>query len=96
MDIHDDAHSDCKELILQGYSNGTSVEREQKASTWCQHEFKLNEEIGMVCHICGFVSTEIRDISAPFVSQTQNSTMLIFFYYIHQESPIRPSWLGKF
>lgn len=51
----------------QGFSNGTSVEPEQKESKWCQHEFKLNEEIGMLCHICGFVSTEIKDVSAPFM-----------------------------
>lgn len=75
MDIHDNANSDCKELILQGFSNGTSVEPEQQAGKWCQHEFKLNEEIGMLCHICGFVSTEIKDVSAPFVSQIPNSRM---------------------
>lgn len=84
MDIHDNAHSDCKELILQGFNNGPSVEPEQRAGNWCQHEFKLNEEIGMLCHICGFVSTEIKDVSAPFVSQIQNSSMLEYFYYILQ------------
>lgn len=84
MDIHNNAHSDCKEFTFQGLSNGTSLEPEQKASKWCRHEFKLNEEIGMLCHICGFVSTEIKDVSAPFVSQTQNSRMLEYFYCIFQ------------
>ena len=84
MNIHDNTHSDCQEFIFQGFSNGTSMEPEQKPSKWCKHEFKLNEEIGMLCHICGFVSTEIKDVSAPFVSQTQNSRMLEYFYCILQ------------
>lgn len=58
----------------QGLSNGTSLEPEQKASKWCRHEFKLNEEIGMLCHICGFVSTEIKDVSAPFMQHMSWST----------------------
>ncbi|XP_058007817.1 SNF2 domain-containing protein CLASSY 1 isoform X1 [Hevea brasiliensis] len=39
----------------------------QKSTEYCQHEFKLDEEIGILCHICGFVSTEVKYITAPFV-----------------------------
>ncbi|KAJ4978063.1 hypothetical protein NE237_008843 [Protea cynaroides] len=36
----------------------------------CQHKFKLDEEIGLVCKLCSFVSTEIRDMSLPFLQTT--------------------------
>ncbi|XP_061986540.1 SNF2 domain-containing protein CLASSY 2-like isoform X3 [Populus nigra] len=36
----------------------------------CQHEFKLDEEIGILCQICGFVKTEIKYVSAPFMEHT--------------------------
>lgn len=34
----------------------------------CQHDYRLNEEIGIICRSCGFVCTEIRYVSLPFVS----------------------------
>ena len=36
---------------------------------FCRHEFKLNEEIGILCQLCGYVSTEIKDVSPTFVSK---------------------------
>ncbi|XP_059666793.1 SNF2 domain-containing protein CLASSY 2-like [Cornus florida] len=33
----------------------------------CRHEYKLNEEIGIVCQLCGSVNTEIRDVCPPFL-----------------------------
>ncbi|XWS74759.1 hypothetical protein CRYUN_Cryun01aG0025300 [Craigia yunnanensis] len=44
-----------------------STESLRKSSGNCQHEFKLDEEIGVLCRICGFVSTEIKHVSAPFM-----------------------------
>ncbi|OMO75927.1 SNF2-related protein [Corchorus olitorius] len=44
-----------------------SAESLRKSSSNCQHEFKLDEEIGLLCRICGFVSTEIQHVSAPFL-----------------------------
>lgn len=35
----------------------------------CLHDYRLNEEIGIICRLCGFVSTEIKDVPPPFVSQ---------------------------
>lgn len=32
----------------------------------CDHDFQLNEEIGTVCRLCGFVETDIKDILPPF------------------------------
>ncbi|KAJ9160389.1 hypothetical protein P3X46_025796 [Hevea brasiliensis] len=43
------------------------TETKQKSTEYCQHEFRLDEEIGIYCRTCGFVSTEIRHFSAPFV-----------------------------
>lgn len=41
----------------------------KKGSKVCHHDFRLNEEIGIVCRLCGVVSTEIKDVPPPFVSQ---------------------------
>ncbi|KAK3229720.1 hypothetical protein Dsin_001601 [Dipteronia sinensis] len=35
----------------------------------CQHEFVTDEEIGIICRLCNFVTTEIRYVTAPFVQQ---------------------------
>ncbi|KAH7839896.1 hypothetical protein Vadar_010100 [Vaccinium darrowii] len=32
----------------------------------CRHEYKLDEEIGIVCQFCGYVSTEIKDVFPTF------------------------------
>lgn len=40
----------------------------------CQHDYRLNEQIGIVCRLCGFVSTEIKDVSPQLWSST-NSTL---------------------
>lgn len=45
-----------------------------KAKSVCQHEYKLNEEIGMCCRLCGDVATEIKHYSAPFVSETTRTS----------------------
>lgn len=36
----------------------------------CRHDYRLNEEIGIICRLCGFVSTEIKDVPPPFVSRS--------------------------
>ncbi|CAB4271008.1 unnamed protein product [Prunus armeniaca] len=54
----------------EGSQGSTSGGTAQKSGAGCRHEFRLNEEIGMVCLICGFVSIEIGDVSAPFVQNT--------------------------
>ncbi|XP_052187132.1 SNF2 domain-containing protein CLASSY 1-like [Diospyros lotus] len=33
----------------------------------CRHEYRLNEEIGILCRLCGFVSTEIKDVVPTFL-----------------------------
>ncbi|KAI3470924.1 hypothetical protein Pfo_027587 [Paulownia fortunei] len=34
----------------------------------CEHDYRLNEQVGTVCRMCGFVETEIKDILPPFIS----------------------------
>uniref|UniRef100_A0A7N0UEX2 Uncharacterized protein n=1 Tax=Kalanchoe fedtschenkoi TaxID=63787 RepID=A0A7N0UEX2_KALFE len=33
----------------------------------CEHQFKLDEEIGLLCRLCGYIVKEIRDITPPFM-----------------------------
>ncbi|XP_057820364.2 SNF2 domain-containing protein CLASSY 2 [Cryptomeria japonica] len=49
--------------------NSAEAEAEDDAySHFCisEHEFILDEEIGIICRICNFVKTEINNVSAPF------------------------------
>ncbi|CAH2072283.1 unnamed protein product [Thlaspi arvense] len=41
----------------------------EKAKSGCEHDYMLNEEIGLCCMLCGHVGTEIRHVSAPFAEQ---------------------------
>lgn len=36
----------------------------------CQHVFIIEDEIGILCRLCGYVITEIRDVSPPFMRQS--------------------------
>ncbi|KAK6145563.1 hypothetical protein DH2020_022383 [Rehmannia glutinosa] len=40
----------------------------KKSENVCKHDYILNEQVGTVCRLCGFVETEIKDILPPFVS----------------------------
>lgn len=45
------------------------VEKEEKSSVVCPHNYRLNEEIGICCIICGDVKIEIKYVFPPFVSE---------------------------
>lgn len=34
----------------------------------CQHDYRLNEQFGIICKLCGHVRSEIKDVSPSFVS----------------------------
>jgi DNA repair and recombination RAD54-like protein len=53
----------------------------KKLSESCQHEYKLDEEIGILCSRCGYVSSEIRDVSAPFVSLELMNAIIFFNFF---------------
>lgn len=54
--------------MLQGLKADESNENVEKPMNICPHDFKLDEEIGLICKLCGVVSTEVKDISPDFVS----------------------------
>ncbi|KAJ6740654.1 SNF2 DOMAIN-CONTAINING PROTEIN CLASSY 2 [Salix purpurea] len=56
--------------ILEDNEALVSTQTTQNSDGNCQHEFKLDEEIGILCQICGFVKTEIKYVSAPFMEHT--------------------------
>ncbi|CAL5363929.1 unnamed protein product [Camellia sinensis] len=43
------------------------AQNSSKHSGVCRHEYKINEEIGILCHLCGFVLTEIKDVTPTFL-----------------------------
>lgn len=49
-----------------------------KATGDCEHDYELNEEIGMCCRLCSHVGSEIKHVSAPFVSGKDNIVLHIF------------------
>ncbi|GFP86571.1 snf2 domain-containing protein classy 1 [Phtheirospermum japonicum] len=43
----------------------------QNGENFCKHDYILDEQVGTICQLCGFVETEIKDILPQFVSSTQ-------------------------
>ncbi|KAJ8769477.1 hypothetical protein K2173_002967 [Erythroxylum novogranatense] len=56
--------------LLEENEARISTQTMQNSGKYCKHEFKVDEEIGILCHICGFVKSEIKYVSAPFVEFT--------------------------
>lgn len=54
--------------MLQGPRADAANENAEKPMNICPHDFKLDEEIGIFCKLCGVVSTEVKDIAPDFVS----------------------------
>ncbi|KAJ4831855.1 hypothetical protein Tsubulata_017526 [Turnera subulata] len=50
-----------------------STETAKTMSKPCKHEFKLDEEIGILCSKCGFVKTEIKYVTSPFYERTSQT-----------------------
>lgn len=59
----------CLASLYMVEENAASAEENaEKDGRWfCCHEFKLDDEVGLLCPLCGFVLTEIRDFSPPFL-----------------------------
>ncbi|XP_061375050.1 SNF2 domain-containing protein CLASSY 1-like [Gastrolobium bilobum] len=55
----------------EGSNAANLAEKVEKPNETCQHDNRLDEQIGIYCLKCGYVTTEIRNISAPFVSQVE-------------------------
>ncbi|XP_057980606.1 SNF2 domain-containing protein CLASSY 1-like [Malania oleifera] len=52
--------------VSAGIVQKSSKDRRQ----FCQHIYKLDEELGILCQVCGFVSAEIKEVLPPFVQCT--------------------------
>lgn len=52
------------------------MSNEFMAKNVCSHDFKLDEEIGIICTLCGVVCTEIKDVSPPFVRKQHHHHFL--------------------
>ncbi|KAK7387481.1 hypothetical protein VNO78_28319 [Psophocarpus tetragonolobus] len=55
--------------VEMGSNGGSFAENTEEANHTCQHDFSLNEEIGIYCFKCGFVKTEIKYITPPFLEK---------------------------
>ncbi|CAN1812146.1 SNF2 domain-containing protein CLASSY 1 [Linum perenne] len=60
----------ASEYILDRAS-AKKVEKEGKSG--CLHEFKLDEEIGILCTICGYVKLEIKYVTPPFAENASSA-----------------------
>ncbi|PIM97824.1 DNA repair protein, SNF2 family [Handroanthus impetiginosus] len=49
-------------------STGNVQNPSKNGGNKCEHDFRLNEQVGTVCQLCGFVETEIKDILPPFTA----------------------------
>ncbi|CAM8916809.1 hypothetical protein QQ045_033143 [Rhodiola kirilowii] len=52
---------------VAGEPNESAKQCNEKNKRNCEHQFKLDEEIGLLCRLCGYVVDEIKDITPPFV-----------------------------
>ncbi|KAL8172373.1 hypothetical protein V2J09_024177 [Rumex salicifolius] len=61
-------------LYLEREAKNEAADEQGKSSeagvTPCQHTFEVDDEIGLLCSICGHVVTEIKDISPDFLHST--------------------------
>ncbi|CAK8566439.1 unnamed protein product [Lathyrus sativus] len=48
-----------------------STDTEKESKETCEHDFRLDEEIGIYCIRCGFVKTAIRDVSEPIMESSK-------------------------
>ncbi|CAN1812140.1 SNF2 domain-containing protein CLASSY 1 [Linum perenne] len=45
----------------------------EEGKSGCLHEFKLDEEIGILCTICGYVKLEIKYVTPPFAENASSA-----------------------
>ncbi|KAH1219705.1 SNF2 domain-containing protein CLASSY 3 [Glycine max] len=64
------------DMLLRGEEIGSQVdnigtnearENEENSASQCKHDTIFNEEIGIYCRWCGWIATEIKYITPPFV-----------------------------
>ncbi|KAJ0978349.1 hypothetical protein J5N97_013823 [Dioscorea zingiberensis] len=56
----------------------------------CQHEYKLDEEVGLICHMCKSVCTEIRYVWPPFLQNARG------FSFMEKGGKEEFDWIGSY
>ncbi|GFP96833.1 snf2 domain-containing protein classy 2 [Phtheirospermum japonicum] len=49
--------------------------KSEEETNKCEHDYLLDEQVGTVCRLCGFVETEIKDILPPFTETSHSAPM---------------------
>ncbi|KAL9332645.1 hypothetical protein ACSQ67_002255 [Phaseolus vulgaris] len=55
--------------IEEGSIGANFAENSEESNHTCQHDYRLYEEIGIYCFKCGFVKTEIKYVTPPFMKK---------------------------
>ncbi|CAN1812147.1 SNF2 domain-containing protein CLASSY 2 [Linum perenne] len=64
----------ASEYILEEDKDRASAKKvEKEGKSGCLHEFKLDEEIGILCTICGYVKLEIKYVTPPFAENASSA-----------------------
>ncbi|XP_020595669.1 SNF2 domain-containing protein CLASSY 1-like [Phalaenopsis equestris] len=56
-----------QEMDSETFDDGKVPLSCQDGDQACKHDFKLDEQIGIICQLCNFVHTKIRDVMPQFV-----------------------------
>ncbi|KAI0497260.1 hypothetical protein KFK09_020483 [Dendrobium nobile] len=56
-----------QEMDSEAFDNGTVPLSNEDGDQACKHDFKLDEQIGIICQLCNYVHTKIRDVMPQFV-----------------------------
>ncbi|KAG0498999.1 hypothetical protein HPP92_003690 [Vanilla planifolia] len=62
-----------QELEFETYG-GSVLNSNEDGDQECNHDFKLDEQIGIICQLCNFVQTDIRDVMPQFVTSDRWNT----------------------
>lgn len=65
------------------FDDGTVPLSSEDGDLACKHDFKLDEQIGIICQLCNYVHTKIRDIMPEFVSLYCRKISLFKFFYFN-------------
>lgn len=66
----------------EAFDNGTVPLSNEDGDQACKHDFKLDEQIGIICQLCNYVHTKIRDVMPQFVSPCRGTSFFKMFVSI--------------
>ncbi|KAL2955351.1 hypothetical protein AAZX31_18G023400 [Glycine max] len=56
----------------EGSNSANFAKTTEESNSTCPHDYRLSEEIGIYCYKCGFVKTEIKYITPPFIEMQRS------------------------